>query len=211
MNLGAKLRRPGTQIFLGFFAVTLVVALFLQGVKLLNLIVLGSALLLALTCVALIPPAELTTFYRLTLWVFLFGFLLNVAYELLHSVLFDHFYMTDYTYPDLVIMLFEASVADGFILLSLLFAVTAVRGGRWEWQVPWRRSTVLLTLALAALGQTLGEIIALETGAWGYTEAMPRLPLLGVGLTPLLQMPLLVLPTFWLAQQLVLAAECEAT
>ena len=209
MNLETKLRQTYTQIFLGFFAVTFVVALFLQRVQILNLIVLGSALLLALACVALIPPAKLTTFYRLTLWVFLFGFLLNVSYELLHSILFDHFYMIDYTYPDLVIMLFEASVADGFILLSLLFAVTVVHGGRWEWHVPWRWSTVLLTLALAALGQTVGEVIALETGAWGYTESMPRLPLLGVGLTPLLQMPLLVLPTFWLAQQMVLAAECR--
>ncbi len=209
MNLRAKLRQPSTRLFLGFFAVTLVVSLFLQGVQILNLIVLGLTLFLALACVALIPAARLRSFYRLALWVFLFGFLLNVVYELLHSVLFNHFYMVEYTYPDLVSMLFEASVADGFILLSLLFAVTLARGGRWEWHMPWRWSTVLLTLVLAALGQTVGEVIALETGAWDYTAAMPRLPLLGVGLTPLLQMPLLVLPTFWLAQQMVRAAECR--
>ena len=61
-------------------------------------------------CVLLIPAAQLPVFYSLAAWVFLFGFLLNVLYELAHSPLYTHFAEPGYTYPELVIMLLGASV-----------------------------------------------------------------------------------------------------
>ena len=59
-------------------------------------------------------------------------------------------------------------------------------------------------MIVLALGIQIGvEVISLGSGEWAYNVAMPIIPVLGVGLTPALQMPLLILPTFWLAQRVV--------
>jgi hypothetical protein len=68
--------------------------------------------------VLLIPADELPTFCWFTLWVFLFGFLLNIWYKLLHSVFYAHFTEPSFIYPELVLMLLESAVGDGFISLS---------------------------------------------------------------------------------------------
>ena len=53
-----------------------------------------------------------------------------------------------------------------------------------------------------ALGtQIVGEMVAINRGEWAYSDAMHFIPLLRVGLRPALQMPSLILPTFWLAQR----------
>jgi len=49
--------------------------------------------------------------------------------------------------------------------------------------------------------QIVGEMVAINRGEWAYNDAMPLIPLLRVGLRPALQMPSLILPTFWLAQR----------
>ena len=60
----------------------------------------------------------------------------------------------------------------------------------------------MLFVVVMALGmQLVGETVALRTGEWAYNAAMPIIPGLGVGLTPALQMPLLILPTLWLAHR----------
>jgi len=77
--------------------------------------------------------------------------------------------------------------------------VTVMRGGRWEW--PWGWRSVVLTMALALVVQVAVEIGALRAGLWAYNAQMPRLPVVNVGLTPALQMPLLMPLTLWLAAQ----------
>ena len=59
----------------------------------------------------------------------------------------------------------------------------------------------MFVIILALGGQIVGEIVALNTGEWAYNAAMPLIPGLRVGLTPALQMVLLILLTFWLAQR----------
>ena len=175
--------------------------------KPLNIVGLSLTFLLFAGCVLLVPADELSTFYQITFWVFLFGFLLNVGYELLHSVFYTHFTEPGYTYPELVTMLVESAVADGFISLNLLFAVTVFRRGEWDWAShrDWNWKNVLFVVVVALGMQILGETVALHTDEWAYNGAMPIIPGLGIGLTPILQMPLLILPTFWLAQRVTVS------
>jgi hypothetical protein len=203
--MATKLRNRQTAALLLFFLLAPVLAPVAGVVKPLNIVALWVMFLLFAGCVLLIPVDELPTFYRFTLWVFLFGFLLNTWYELLHSVFYIHFTEPGYTYPELVLMLVGSAVADGFISLNLLFAVTVFRRGKWDWASPWSWNwrNVLFVVVVALGMQVIGETVALNTGQWAYNAAMPLLPGLGIGLTPALQMPLLILPTFWLAQRMV--------
>jgi hypothetical protein len=209
--MATKLRNRKTAALLIFFLVAPVLAPVAGVVKPLNIVALGIMFLLFAGCVLLIPADILPAFYRFTLWVFLFGFLLNVWYELLHSVFYTHFTEPGYTYPELVLMLVESAVADGFISLNLLFAVTVFRRGKWDWASAqsWNWRNILFTVVVALGMQVVGETVALNTGEWAYNAAMPLLPGLGVGLTPALQMPLLILPTFWLAQHLAGSLDME--
>ena len=60
----------------------------------------------------------------------------------------------------------------------------------------------MLFVVVMALGiQLVGATVAFRTGEWAYTEAMPIIPGLRVDLTPVLQMPLLILPPLWLAHR----------
>jgi len=57
-------------------------------------------------------------------------------------------------------------------------------------------------IALAVIGFGIAVLIeqrALLSGAWGYAPAMPLLPILQVGLTPILQMTILLPLSFYLA------------
>jgi hypothetical protein len=199
--MAAKLRNRQTVILLLVFFLSPVLALSAGIGKALNIIGLCLMIVLFLGCVLLLPADELTPFYRFASWVFLLGFLLNLCYELLHSPLYTHFTESGYTYPELVLMLLTSAVADAFIALTLLFAVTVFRRGQWRWTLPWKWKNVLFVIVFALVGQVIGELVALNTGEWAYNAAMPLIPGLRVGLTPVLQMPLLILPTLWLAQR----------
>jgi hypothetical protein len=212
MNLGssinsqaiaARLRNWRTILLLLFFMLAPALAPVVGVVKPLNVVGLTLMFLLFVGSVLLVPATELPAFYRFTLWVFFFGFLLNLWYELLHSVFYTHFTEPGYTYLELVTMLVESAIADGFISLNLLFAVTVFRRGEWEWAShrDWNWKAVLFVVVVALGMQIVGETVALHMGEWAYNETMPVIPGLGIGLTPALQMPLLILPTFWLAQR----------
>jgi hypothetical protein len=95
MNLGfsinsqaiaTRLRNWQTILLLLFFMLAPAIAPVIGVVKPLNVVGLTLMFLLFAGSVLLVPATELPAFYRFSLWVFFFGFLLNVWYELLHSV-----------------------------------------------------------------------------------------------------------------------------
>ncbi|MGC9347551.1 MAG: hypothetical protein ACP5JG_05380 [Anaerolineae bacterium] len=59
--------------------------------------------------------------------------------------------------------------------------------------------------------QIVIEIGAPTTGRWTYNSRMPMIPGLQVGLTPAIQMPLLMFPTLWLAQRLLCATQNDVS
>lgn len=198
-----KIRTVPSLISTSVLLVALVGGLFLQAATGLNPMLVGATLALLLVCIWLLPAARLTELCSFAAWVFIFGTLLNVAYELWHSVFYTHFTLPGLSYPEQVRMLFEAAVGDGFLAVINLFSVTAVQRRHWPWRSIWKRPTVVLVITLALIVQIGIELGALATGMWAYDSTMPIIPVLGVGLTPTIQMPLLMLPILFLAQRML--------
>jgi hypothetical protein len=195
--LRTKLSHPGT-VATSLAMLIALITVSLAGVVL-NAVSLVVMAALFFACILVIPAEELSAFYRYTLWVFVFGFFLHTWYELFHSGLYTDF--SEFDYLLIVVIIFISAIADGFISVLLLFVATLLRRGKWDWTPPWDRRAAVLIVAIALLVQGTGEWVAITTDRWGYNQYMPVVPGLGVGLTPLLQMPLLILITFWLAQR----------
>ena len=82
-------------------------------------------------------------------------------------------------------------------LTFAVYGVCALAAGRLRLSGSWNEyaAAALLGGAVAAAY----EWKALSSGWWAYGETMPVVPLLGVGLWPLLQLTLLVPLALWLA------------
>ena len=135
---------------------------------------------------------------RLLLYITVLGFLLNLIWENLQAPLYagyngfwQHF-----------ITCLWASIVDALVIL-LFWALFAsyYKDIFWIESFSWKDTLVLLFLGGAvAVGF---EQLALEENYWLYTDAMPVVPYLATGLSPLLQMMLLPLLTFWLCSRFI--------
>lgn len=131
--------------------------------------------------------------------VALFAFLLNLPWELWQIPMFKG--MPSLSHWEGIILCTRAAVGDAVItLLAFWLVAAAVRTRGWM-----RRPSGPTIGAFAAVG--LVVTIALEYwatrigGRWEYAEAMPRLPLLGTGLAPLLQWLLIPPLVAWLVRR----------
>lgn len=98
----------------------------------------------------------------------------------------------------------RAALGDVGIILGIYLTGALVAGGlRWGLR---GRSSIFATTAVVGLAYAvLVENLGIAHGRWTYTERMPLVPVLGVGLWPLLQMTLLpplvfVLANWWVAR-----------
>lgn len=131
--------------------------------------------------------------------VVLFAFLLNLPWELWQIPLFKG--TSSLAHWDGVILCTRAAAGDAAIALLAFWLVAAVSRTR-DWM---RRPSAAALGAFVAIGIVV--TIALEYwathigGRWDYAEAMPRLPLLGTGLAPLLQWLLIPPLVVWLVRR----------
>ncbi|PIU17153.1 MAG: hypothetical protein COT19_02315 [Gallionellales bacterium CG08_land_8_20_14_0_20_59_87] len=131
--------------------------------------------------------------------LFVFAFLLNLPWELLQIPLFRQ--MTTLPHLDGTLLCLRAAAGDGVILLLAYWMASWVAGSRRWIERPSVRNWV------AFIGAGLAITIAMEYWAtvvaerWDYADAMPRLPLLGTGLAPLLQWILIPPLVLWLTQR----------
>ena len=117
--------------------------------------------------------------------VIIFSFLLNLAWELWQVPFFRG--MADQPHWLGVKACTLATIGDAGIALAA-FWVAAFFARSRSWISQPRRSDIAIFI-----GVGLGATIILETLAiwvlerWGYSDAMPRLPILGTGLLPVIQ------------------------
>lgn len=84
-----------------------------------------------------------------------------------------------------------ASLGDAAVTLGI-YAVSALATRRWRWaaQAKWKHYVGIALLGVAAA--VIIEKAASPLGLWAYSSRMPIVPVLRVGLWPLLQLTLLV-------------------
>lgn len=110
--------------------------------------------------------------------IFLLSFILNLIWENLHSLLYAEYMGGKIT----GFILLRASVADALIIALISFPfvfIPRLRGKSW------------LIIFIGVLVAIFIELWALNTGRWAYDGYMPIIPILGVGLTPTVQLGLL--------------------
>jgi hypothetical protein len=108
--------------------------------------------------------------------LFFVAFFLNLLYELLHSVL----YTTCLEAPlkKYVYLMLKAAIFDGIVIMIMYYATNLISHEGW----------LIAFLIASLLFAYLWEIYSLKVGKWRYAKTMPVI--LGVGVTPLLQLPL---------------------
>lgn len=88
------------------------------------------------------------------------------------------------------LLCFRASLGDGLIIIAI-WALGALLYRRVRWFRPLRRGPALLLLVSGALIAVVIELHALAVERWSYSELMPIIPWLEVGLSPFVQLLLL--------------------
>lgn len=116
--------------------------------------------------------------------IFILSFSLNFIWENLHSYLYASYLDGKIT----EFILFRASLVDASIItiLSLPFIYLA----------SLRKKSPLI-IPVGVFIAIVIELYALDTGRWAYNEYMPIVPLLSVGLTPMIQLGLLGYFSYW--------------
>ena len=146
-----------------------------------------------------------SAFKRFVGFALVLAFVLNFSWELVHCPLYEG---CGYD-PLHVAFLGLAALADAIMaaLLYLTFALV-YQDGLWVRQVTWRR--VFWLVMIGGAGAVLTEIVHLAAGNWVYTDRMPLIPGLGVGLSPLLQFAVLPFLIYKLSFYLTVARNIPA-
>ena len=131
--------------------------------------------------------------YRTGITVFLVAVALNYPWEMVQAVLYEPMG----SIAQASWRCFVASLGDAAMIV-MIFVMGCVVHRRHLW---FERGTSGRIVFAAVLGALIGVAVerwGVSTGRWEYDERMPRLPVLQLGLVPLLQMPFLAPLTFWI-------------
>lgn len=124
--------------------------------------------------------------YRFLLIILLIAFVLNLIWELVQLPLYQGgMYSIGH-----IAFCTLAAVADAILALLLyLIFVFILQNLFWIHRIKW--PTVLMVVLVGGICAILSEIRQLSIGSWSYTDTMPIIPIVKVGLLPTLQFMLL--------------------
>jgi hypothetical protein len=126
------------------------------------------------------------------------AFVLNLIWEEAHGLLYEGF---QYDLGHIAFCAL-ASVADMFMVLILLFAFGFIYKTVF-WIVPVRFNRSLVLILVGGVGAILAEMWHTSRGDWSYADAMPLIPIVEVGLSPVLQFAILPLIVFVLSKKIL--------
>ncbi len=137
-------------------------------------------------------------FKRYSVCILIIGFLLNLIWEVAQMPLYET--GTD-TLSSLAFCAL-ASVADALMVLLLYYLIAyAASNSFWIARVSgWQAVAIMLT---GGAGAILAELRHLSAGSWSYSQLMPLIPILKVGLSPVLQFMILPMLVYYLSFKLV--------
>ena len=129
------------------------------------------------------------TFNRFVITTIFFAFFFNVAWEILQMPLFKG---GVYEWRHILFCVL-ASVADVIMVLLIYFGFALIyKNALWVKSINANRIIVLILTG--GTGAVFAEVWQLSIGTWSYTSAMPLIPVVNVGLSPVLQF--MILPIF---------------
>ena len=95
----------------------------------------------------------------------------------------------------------QATFGDAAMTLAA-FWITAMFAGTRGWILRPRKRDIAMFIGLGLAATVILEALAVGAlGRWAYAGAMPRLPILGTGLLPLLQWLILPLVVLWFVRR----------
>jgi hypothetical protein len=128
-------------------------------------------------------------FNRFVITTILFAFFFNVAWEILQIPLFKG---GVYEWHHILFCVL-ASVADVIMVLIIYFGFALIyKNALWVKNLNTKR--IILLMLTGGTGAVLAEVWQLSIGTWSYASAMPLIPVVNVGLSPVLQF--MILPIF---------------
>jgi len=110
--------------------------------------------------------------------IFLLAFALNVIWENLHSFLYDNYMGGKIT----EFILMRASLFDALVIVIILLPFI---------YLDFLKNKSWLIIVIGIIVAIFNEWYGLGTGRWAYNSLMPILPIIKVGLTPMLQLGVL--------------------
>lgn len=121
------------------------------------------------------------------------GFFLNLVWENIQAPLYEGYG----GFAGHFLICLNAALGD-MIMIFVVYALIAfiVSDAYWFEKISWKHA--LLAIAFGAAIGTGTEWILIVSHRWSYTRTMPIVPLIRLGITPLLQMTALPLATFHL-------------
>ena len=122
---------------------------------------------------------------RILLRVFLASWLLNLIWENLHVFLYDQYrgaFFSQMGWVDRFWILLRASIFDAAFITAIVFLIMLI---------PWLKGKRLWSLVIVTTLFSISlELYALDTGRWAYNSLMPLIPLLDIGVSPVIQLGL---------------------
>ena len=125
-------------------------------------------------------------YHQLVITIAALAFLFNLIWELIQMPLYKN---ASYSLEHIAFCGL-ASIADA-ILVMLLFFGSAVIFKNLFWIQDKKWQQIIIVILIGGIGAVLGEMRHLSIGSWAYADAMPIIPLLNVGLSPILQFMIL--------------------
>ena len=133
-------------------------------------------------------------FKRFSCLIIAFSFLLNFFWEMLQMPLYEGMKLNMQT----TMLCSLASVADAIMVLLLYYAFAVIyKDPFWVHDLTLQR--ILILVGVGATGAILVEIFHLSADSWKYSRIMPIIPILNVGISPVLQFMILPILSCWLA------------
>lgn len=133
-------------------------------------------------------------FKRYIFIVIVISFLLNLLWELLQLPLYKN---ADYDFNHIAFCAL-AAVADVLMILLLYFGLALILKNLF-WIQHIKIQQVVIVVLIGGAGAVLSEMRHLALGSWAYDDSMPIIPLVNVGISPVLQFMLLPLLSYKLS------------
>ena len=131
--------------------------------------------------------------FRLIFRLYTISWLLNTLWEVLQSPLFRVHGNSNH-----LLFCLLAAIADAIMTVLLYFSFAQFYKNLFWFKKPGYYRLFLLALT-GGLGALLSEFIHISLKQWSYQQSMPLIPLLNVGLVPVLQFMLLPGLTYYFA------------